>query len=64
MQVRHYYDDFYATYSDMAAAGIGTLRYGAEATALIPGLAHRWNLTPGASAGRYRYGGAIPVVTV
>ena len=42
MQVRHYYDDFYATYSDMAAAGIGTLRYGAEATALIR-LAYRWN---------------------
>ena len=62
MQVRHYYDDFYATYSDMAAAGIGTLRYGAEATALIR-LAYRWNLTLAASAGRYRYADN-PVVTV
>ena len=62
MQVRHYYDDFYATYSDMAAAGIGTLRCGAEATALVR-LAYRWNLTLAASAGRYRYADN-PVVTV
>lgn len=53
-QIRHYYDDFFGTYSDMTASGIGTLRYGVEATALIR-LAYRWNLTLAVNAGRYRY---------
>lgn len=53
-EVRRYYDDASSAFSNLVCTGNGTLRYGAEATALIR-LAYRWNLTLAASIGRYRY---------
>lgn len=54
VDVCRYYDDPAGAFCDMVVSGIGTLRYGAEVTAVVR-LARRWELTLAGSLGRYRY---------
>lgn len=52
--VRRYYDDAAGVFSDMAAAGVGTLRYGVEVAGVFR-LARRWTLSVAGAAGQYKY---------
>lgn len=54
VDVCRYYDDPAEVFCDMVLSGIGTLRYGAEAAAVVR-LARRWELTLAGSVGSYRY---------
>lgn len=54
VDVCRYYDDPAGAFCDMVVSGVGTLRYGAEAAAVVR-IARRWELTLAGSLGRYRY---------
>ncbi|MDE7069743.1 MAG: TonB-dependent receptor, partial [Alistipes sp.] len=62
VDVCRYYDDPAGMFCDMVVSRIGTLRYGAEAAAVVR-LARRWELTLAGSVGRYRYA-CDPRVTI